>query len=127
MKIVLATILGIVASWGVNMGILQVFMPVKVEEGADQYAAMLEMIGSFTAVDYLIPLSAHVFGVLAGLIVARLICKTSNVPIYIIGGLHMLATVINIFMIPAPVWFIIADLVLPIIIILYFLRTKKSK
>ena len=109
------------------MGILQVCMPVKVEEGGDQYAAMLEMIESFTAVDYLIPLAAHVFGVLAGLIVARLICRTSNVPIWIVGGLHMLGTVVNIFMIPAPTWFIIVDLVLPIIIILYFLRTKKKK
>lgn len=127
MRIALATILGLVASWGVNMGILQFFMPVKVEEGVDQYAAMLEMIESFTAVDYLIPLAAHVFGVLAGLIVARLICKTSNIPIWIVGGLHMLGTVVNIFMIPAPTWFIIVDLVLPILIILYFLRTKKSK
>jgi len=64
---------------------------------------------------------------LAGLIVARLICNTSNIPIYIIGGLHMVATVINVIWIPAPTWFIIVDLVLPILIILYFLRTKKKK
>ncbi|MDG1333310.1 MAG: hypothetical protein P8P74_13325 [Crocinitomicaceae bacterium] len=74
MRIALATILGIAASWAANMGILQAFMP-KVEEGADQYAAMLEMIESFTAVDYLNPLAAHVFGVLAGLIVARLMLQ----------------------------------------------------
>jgi hypothetical protein len=129
MRIVLATILGLAASWGVNMGILNFFMPVsaKAETSAEQYEAMLKAIESFTAVDYLIPLAAHVFGVLAGLIVARLICKTSNIPIWIVGGLHMLGTVVNIFMIPAPTWFIIVDLVLPIIIILYFLRTKKKK
>lgn len=127
MRIVLATILGLAASWAVNMGILMTFMTVEVEPGADQYEAMLKVFEKFTAVDYLVPLAAHVFGILGGLIVARLICKTSNVPIYIIGGLHMLATVYNIFVIPAPTWFIIVDLVLPIIIILYFLRTKKRK
>ncbi len=127
MRIALATILGVAASWAVNMGILQVFLFGKIEEGVDQNAAMLEILASFTAVDYLIPLAAHVFGILAGLIVARLICKTSNIPIWIVGGLHMAATVANIFMIPAPTWFIILDLVLPILIILYFLRTKKKK
>lgn len=127
MRIVFASILGVIASWGVNMGILQFFMPVKVEEGGDQYAAMLEMIDSFTAVDYLIPLSAHIFGILAGLIVARLVCMTSNIPIWIVGALHMVGTVINIFMIPAPVWFIIVDLAVPILLIVFFLSTKKSK
>ncbi|MFK7787168.1 MAG: hypothetical protein AB8B56_18750 [Crocinitomicaceae bacterium] len=127
MRIALASILGLAASWAVNMGILQIFLFGKIEEGVDQNEAMMEMFDSFTAIDYLTPLAAHVFGILIGLIVARLICKTSNIPIYIIGGLHMAATVANIFMIPAPTWFIIVDLVLPILIILYFLRTKKKK
>ena len=127
MRVVLATIIGLVVGNGINMAIISFGMPVQVEAGADQYEAMLEMMKSFTTMDYMIPLAAHVFGILGGLIVARLICKTSNIPIYIIGILHMVGTVINIFMIPAPSWFIVVDLILPIIIILYFLRTKKRK
>ena len=127
MRVVLATIIGFIVGNGVNFAIINLCMPVQVEAGADQYEAMLEMMNSFTAMDYMIPLAAHVFGILAGLIVARLICKTSNIPIYIIGGLHMVGTVINIFMIPAPSWFIVVDLILPILIILYFLRTKRNK
>lgn len=127
MKIVLATILGFIASMGVNMAIINFGIPVTVEAGGDMDAARLKVMESFTAMEYLIPLSAHIFGVLIGLIVARLICKTSNIPIYIVGGLHMLGTVIVSFMIPAPVWFNIVDLILPLLIILYFLRTKRKK
>ena len=127
MRIVLATIIGFIVGNVVNMGIIQLCIPVEVAAGGDQNAALLKVMESFTAVDFLIPLAAHVFGVLAGLIVARLICKTSNIPIYIIGGLHVLGTIMVQFMIPAPAWFNIVDIVLPIIIILYFLRTKKSK
>ena len=127
MKIVLGTILGLIASMGVNMAIINFGIPVTVEAGGDMDAARLKVMESFTAMEYLIPLSAHIFGVLIGLIVVRLICKTSNIPIYIVGGLHMLGTVIVSFMIPAPVWFNIVDLILPLLIILYFLRTKRKK
>lgn len=127
MRVVIATILGLVVGNGLNMMILRMCMKVEVAPGGDEYAAMLKAIESFTAMDYMIPLAAHVFGVLAGLLVARLISRTSNVPIYIIGGLHMLGTVINIFMIPAPGWFVAIDLIIPIIIIIYFLRSKRKK
>ena len=127
MKIVLATILGFIASMGVNMAIINFGIPVTVEAGGDVDAVRLKVMESFTAMEYLIPLSAHIFGVLIGLIVARLICKTSNIPIYIVGGLHMIGTVIVSFMIPAPIWFNIVDLILPLLIILYFLRTKRKK
>lgn len=128
MRIALATIVGFIVANGLNMGILELFVPYEAAPGVDPNEAMLEAMKSFTTVDYLIPLAAHVFGILAGLFVARLICKTSNIPIYIIGGLHLLGTIMVHFMIPGgPTWFIIVDFILPILIILYFLRTKKKK
>lgn len=127
MRIALATIVGFIVGNVVNMGIIRFFIPVEVAPGMDENEAMLKTMESFTALDFMIPLAAHVLGVLSGLIVARLICKTSNIPIYIIGGLHMLGTILVQFMIPAPVWFNIIDMVIPIIIILIFLRTKKNK
>lgn len=84
MRVVLATIVGLIVGNAVNMGILGLFLPaVKVEAGVDETAAFLKMMESFTAVDYLIPLAAHVVGILLGLMIARFICKTSNIPIYI--------------------------------------------
>lgn len=127
MRVVLATILGFIAGNVVNMSIIRFGIPVKVEPGGDENAALLKVMESFTAMDYLIPLSAHVLGILVGLSVARLICRTSNIPIYIIGGFQMVGTVIVSFIIPAPIWFNIVDLILPILIILYFLRTKRNK
>ena len=127
MRVVLATILGFIVGNAVNMGIIKLFVPVEATPGVDPNEAMMKVFESFTTVDYLIPLAAHVLGIIAGLLVARLICRTSNVPIYIIGGLHFLGTILVQFMIPAPTWFHIVDLALPIIIILYFLRTKRKK
>jgi len=127
MRVVFASVIGVIVSMGVNMGILQAFLDFQPKKGQDDYAAMLEAINSFTTVDYLIPLAAHVFGILAGLFIARMICRTSNTPIWIVGGLHMLGTIWNFFLIPAPTWFIIIDFTLPILLILYFLRTKKRK
>ena len=126
MRVVLATILGAIISSAVNMGILKIFIKVEVKPGEDEFSAMLEVIKTFTTVDYLIPLAAHFFGILLGLIVARFICKTSNIPIYIVGALHMIGVIWSYFWIPAPTWFTIVDFVLPILIIIYFLRTKKK-
>ena len=127
MRVVLATIIGLIAGYLVNFAIINLGMSVPVAPGEDPYEAIQAAAKSFTTMDFMVPLVAHVLGILIGLFLARLICKTSNVPIYIIGGLHLLGTVVNWILIPAPTWFMAVDLGLPILIIIYFLRTKKRK
>lgn len=127
MRKVLSTIIGFIVGNAVNFGIINMGMSVPMKEGQDPYEAINEAMKDFTTMDFMVPLAAHVLGVFVGLFVARLICKTSNVPIYIIGGLHLLGTIVNWIWIPAPTWFMAIDLGLPILIIIYFLRTKKRK
>ena len=55
MKVILATVIGLIVGNGVNLAIINFGMPTQVEAGVDQYEAMLEMMKSFTTMDYMIP------------------------------------------------------------------------
>lgn len=52
---------------------------------------------------------AHFFGIIAGMLFAGLISKTSMIPAYIVGCLMIAATFFNIFVLPKELWFSIAD------------------
>lgn len=124
MRVILATIFGLVIGNVVNMGIVGFANFPKTPTKPSENEAYIAAMNALTVGDYLIPLAAHLFGILSGLLIARFICKTSNTPIYIVGGLHLIASVIMMFIIPAPGWFIVLDLVVPVLLILYFLRLK---
>lgn len=66
---------------------------------------------------------AHVVGVFTGLCVAKVIQKDSVVPLYIIGGLFLFSTGINLMVIPHPVWFSVADVGGVLIVSLLFIRS----
>jgi protein-S-isoprenylcysteine O-methyltransferase Ste14 len=52
---------------------------------------------------------AHFAGIVAGMLVAALIPKTSMIPSYIVGGLMLAATFFNIVMLPKELWFTLSD------------------
>lgn len=127
MRVVLATIIGLIAGNLVNSAIINLGISVPVAPGEDAFEAIRAAAKHFTTMDFMVPLAAHVLGIFVGLVIARLICKTSNIPIYIISILHLLGTLVMWILIPSPTWFMAVDLGLPILIIIYFLRTKKRK
>lgn len=53
---------------------------------------------------------AHGIGMLVGMVIARMIDKKSMGALYGVGGITILFTAINLFTLPHPAWFIIADL-----------------
>jgi hypothetical protein len=53
---------------------------------------------------------AHAIGAFSGMTLAGFISKKSLIPSYIVGGLMILATIVNLVMIPSPIWFIVLDL-----------------
>lgn len=69
---------------------------------------------------------AHVVGVFTGLAVAKTIQKNSMIPIYIVGGLFLLSTGLNLMVIPHPVWFTIADVCGVLIVSLLFVRSMNK-
>ena len=58
---------------------------------------------------------AHFMGIVVGMIVASLIAKTSMAPAYIVGGLMLAATIVNVAMLPKELWFSISDIVLAVV------------
>lgn len=130
MKIFLATLAGIVVSMVVNMAIVMLGMAMNpaMDMNMDMTNSeqFMEAMKSFRPVDYMFPLAAHVLGLLSGLLVGRAICKTSKIPIYIIFGVHMLGTIMNLATLPHPTWFAVVDVALPVLITIPFLRNTKK-
>jgi hypothetical protein len=58
---------------------------------------------------------AHFMGIVVGMIVASLIAKTSMAPAYIVGGLMLAATIVNVAMLPKELWFSISDIILAVV------------
>lgn len=69
---------------------------------------------------------AHAIGVFTGLCVAKVIQKDSVIPIYIVGGMFLLSTGLNLMVIPHPVWFSIADVAGVLIVSLLFIRSMNK-
>lgn len=128
MRIVLGTIIGLIVANAVNFGIVMISMSTTTAmQGVDMNnpEQFLEAMKNMTTADYILPLVAHLIGLLAGLIVARAICKKSRIPIYIIAGLNLVAVIYNLSTIPHPTWFAVIDVAGAAIIPLFFLRNRK--
>lgn len=126
MKIILGTVFGLLASFFVNYLIIVLFTHVDTAIDLNDPKVLAEFVKGFTALDHMVPLAAHLFGVLAGLLTARAICKTSALPLVIVMTFHMAATVLNLFAISHPVWFAVVDIIGPMLIFIPFIKTQKS-
>ena len=128
MRIFLGTFLGLIAAFFSiallePLGHLLFPVPFKIDfNNIDELESKL----------HLIPFGTHIFvaivhglGLAIGLGVSRLIEKNTIYPILIIGGFVVFATIINVFIIPHPLWFSILDLLIVssiLIITIIFLK-----
>jgi len=130
-KIIFGSLAGIATSFVVNMGIVMIAMFTGTEAfrsvDPNDAEAFIEAMNSMTAADYMWPLAAHFLGIFSGLLVARILCKTSRAPLYIVVGFHMLATILNLMQIPHPTWFAVVDVMGALAIAFAFLSLKKQK
>ncbi len=90
-------------------------------------------LGELRTMMYKIPIEnlisvvlAHGLGLLAGLFVAQLIEKKSLGPLFGVSGIIFSMTLINVLLIPHPVWFMIADLGVILILSFTFIATRKK-
>ena len=114
-KNILAVIAGLVAGSIVNMGLIKLgHSIVALPEGADvsDMEKLKESMDLFEPRHYIMPFLAHALGVLAGAYVAALIAASHKMTFaFVIGVLFLIGGIASSFMLPAPVWFIILDLV----------------
>lgn len=115
-KNILAVVAGIVVGSIVNMGIIMISgSVVPPPEGVDptNIDSLAENMHLFKAKHFIIPFLAHALGTLVGAYLAAKIAagKKMNYALAV-GIFFMLGGITNAFMLPAPAWFIVVDLVL---------------
>lgn len=113
---ILAVVCGVLVGSAVNMGLVMLGpVVIPVPEGVDMSTAerMKETAHLLEPRHFLFPFLAHAAGTFAGALIAYLVALRSRAVFAgVIGGLFLAGGISAAFMIPAPVWFVVADLVL---------------
>lgn len=121
---ILAVVAGAIIGSFVNMGLIELgHSVVALPEGADvsTYEALKESMKSFGSEHYIFPFLAHALGTLVGaFIAAKFAVGNKFRAALIIGVFFLLGGIANCFMLPAPVWFIVIDILLAYIPMAYF-------
>lgn len=112
---VLAVVAGIITGWIANMGLIMlsgsIIPPPEGVNPADMESIKANM-HLFEAKHYIMPFLSHAAGSFFGALVAALVATTRKMRFAIgLGLFTMLGGVMAAFMIPAPTWFIVLDLV----------------
>lgn len=113
---VLAVIAGFVIGSAVNMALITVsasIIPPPAGVNVSDPASLSAGIGLFTPRHFLFPFLAHALGTLTGALAAYLIAASHRAQLaYAVGVLFLCGGIAAVFMIPAPTWFVAADLLL---------------
>jgi hypothetical protein len=116
LKNVLAVIIGIAVMMFVNSSLIQASTSIiPPPEGVDpmDIESIKANFDKFTPQHYFVPFLAHAFGTIAGVVIGCLIAASHKFKIAMgLGIVHLIGGIAAAFMIPAPVWFIVADLAL---------------
>lgn len=113
---ILAVITGAVIGSVVNMALVNtgpmVFPP---PEGVDitTYEGLKASMHLFRPVNFLFPWLAHALGTLVGaFLAAKIAGSRQRMFAFVIGGLFLIGGILNIVMLPSPLWFTLTDLLL---------------
>lgn len=111
---VLAVIAGLVVGSMVNMGIIAISSSIiPPPEGADVTTmdGLKASMHLFQPRHFIFPFLAHALGTLVGAIIAGMIAATHKMKFaFSIGLIFMIGGIINVVMLPSPLWFTIVDL-----------------
>lgn len=111
-----AVVVGFVVGSVVNMGLIHLGgIVIPPPSGADTATVdgLRASLHLFQPVHFIFPFLAHGVGTLVGAAVATLLAPARHAgPAWAVGALFLLGGVANVFMLPAPLWFSVLDLVL---------------
>jgi len=115
LRSILAFLIGLAVGGGVNMSLIvlgpQVIPPPFGVDVTDAQSLSTSM-HLFESKHFVFPFLAHALGTLAGALTAFLIAAShKSVLAYAVGAVFMAGGIAATFMIPAPMWFMILDLV----------------
>jgi len=114
-KNILAVISGLILGSVVNMGIIMISSSIiPPPDGADvtTMEGLKESIHLFQPKHFIFPFLAHALGTFVGAILAAFIAAKHKMKFALsIGVLFLIGGIVNTFMLPAPTWFVILDLI----------------
>lgn len=125
MKLFYATFAGVIAAFISMMfleGLGHSLFPIPFEVDPKNLDAIADKLHLIPVQMYISVVFAHGIGLFIGLLIAKLIDKASKISLYIIAGFFLVGTVVNLFMIPHPIWFAIADLGIVFLVGLLMIR-----
>ncbi|MBI1288561.1 MAG: hypothetical protein GC178_13400 [Flavobacteriales bacterium] len=112
---VLAVVAGIIAGGAANMAIIMLsnsFIPVPEGVNPADMETIKANIHNFQPIHFLMPFLAHAMNAFVGGFVAALIAATHKMRFAVaMGFVGLLGGIMAAYMIPAPTWFIVLDLV----------------
>ncbi|MFM1876509.1 MAG: hypothetical protein RL266_2246 [Bacteroidota bacterium] len=115
-KNVIAVIAGVIAGWIANMGLIMLSGSIiPLPEGVDpnNMESIKENMHLFEAKHFAMPFLAHAMGSFCGAFVAALIAVSHKMRFALgLAIFTFVGGVMAAYMIPAPTWFIVADLAL---------------
>lgn len=130
---ILAVIAGCLLGSVINLSLIKIGHSVFPIEGIDpsDMEALAEVMPTLDFKYFIFPFLAHALGTLIGAFIAGLIAANHKMKIALgIGLIFLIGGVLASFMIPAPTWFVVADLVIAYIPMAWIggkLAMKKTK
>lgn len=112
---ILGCIIGLILGSAVNMALITwgpSVIPPPAGVDVTSTESLSQSMHLFEAKHFIFPFLAHALGTLVGALAAFFIAASQKVSVaFVVGGLFLLGGIAASFMIPAPVWFIVLDLV----------------
>ncbi len=129
MKTFLATVAGIIVGvftiWAME-AIGHLLFPLPAELTPTNLEELKQVVMIMPIKSLLVVIIAQIIGVFSGMYVGFIMQRESLTPLYIIAGLFIFSTVLNLILMPHPTWFMITDLLSILLVSLLFIRSVKK-
>jgi hypothetical protein len=112
---ILAVVAGLIIGSAVNMGLIMIsgnVIPPPAGVDVTDMESLKSSMHLFEPKHFIFPFLAHAFGTLVGAFIAALIAVNHKIKMALaIGVFFLLGAIMNVFMLPSPVWFTILDII----------------
>ena len=123
LKNIIAVVTGLIAGSAVNMGLIMISGSIiSPPDGADvtTMEGLLDAMHLFEPKHFLMSFLAHALGTFIGAVVAAKIAANNKMKFALaIGCFFLIGGIINVILLPSPVWFTLTDLILAYIPMAY--------
>lgn len=113
-KNILAVVLGLIIGSLVNMGIIMIsgsIIPPPQDADITTMEGLKSTMHLFEPKHFIFPFLAHALGTFLGAVVAAMIAATHKIKFALaIGVFFLIGGIVNVIMLPSPIWFSILDL-----------------